>query len=188
MLKKLLVWGLLFLVIVGVPIVGWGVYQTRHYTGSEISYTIDVDRDRPLVWFYLINAGYRQLWMPHLDSLTAIGGIPYSVGEETLVTLDIDGVPYEYTEKVTAIDPPTYEAVDLTAVGFKGNIVYDLHKLPDGGTRVKVTRRVHYQTLMAVMMEPLLERTERKNLEEGLKKMKRLAETAPENSDSNYSE
>ena len=183
--KKLIIWGLVILLVVVTPVLGWGIYQTHGYKGSEIDYSIEINQDRPLVWYYLTDAGYRQIWMPHLVGLTAIGGIPYTVGEETLMTLEIDGVPYEYTEKVTSIDPPTYWSIDLEAVGFKGSIVYNLRKLDNGHTRVEVVRRVRYQTLMAVMMEPLLERTERRNIVDGLEKMKRLAETAPKSEANN---
>ena len=183
--KKLIIWGLVILLVVVAPVMGWGIYQTHHYKGSEIDYSIEIDRERPLVWYYLTDAGYRQIWTPNLEALTAMGGIPYTVGEQTLITLVIDGVPYEYTEKVTSIDPPTYWELALQAVGFKGNITYNLRKLDNGGTRVEVVRKVRYQTLMAVMMEPFLERTQRRNLIEGLQKMKRLAESAPKSETDN---
>jgi|GEM_PF-6824414 len=162
-----------------VPVVAWFVYQTNHYKGSEFTFSLDVKRERPLVWFYLTNAGYRQLWMENLDSLTAIGGVPYSKGEKTLVTLVIDQIPYEYTETVTSIDPPTYISWDLEAAGFKGTLTYDLKETEDGGTRLNVERKVRYQTLTSVLLEPFLEKRQRETLINSLQKMKRLVESAP---------
>jgi hypothetical protein len=117
--------------------------------------------------------------MANLESLTAIGGVPYAQGEQTLITLVIDQVPYEYTETVTSIDPPTYISWDLDAVGFKGTLTYDLRVLDGDRTRINVERKVRYSTIISVLMAPILEKRQKETLMESLDKMKIMVESAP---------
>jgi len=176
LLRKILI----TIVVIVVAVLAWSFYKVSTYDGSSSVHRVEIDAERPIVWHYLTEAGYRKLWMADLEDLTAMGGIPGQVGERTLITLSIDGVPYEYIEETTALDPPTFWRLKLEAEGFEGQRTYELDIMDGSGTLLTLERSRRYTSLTAVILEPFFERAEQQSLENSLTRLKNMAESAPE--------
>jgi carbon monoxide dehydrogenase subunit G len=132
---------------------------------------------RPLdeVFPFIEDARNRPRWDESVDSEELTSPEPIGIGTTVRTRMRSMGRDYEYNWKVVAHDPPYGMTIESTSGPFPTTLVYEL-SAQERGTLVdfSVTGR---PTGLLRLLEPMIARTTRKNLDRGFSRLKELLES-----------
>jgi carbon monoxide dehydrogenase subunit G len=139
--------------------------------------TVSVQIARPPqeVFAFVADARNRPLWDESVDSEELTSPEPIGVGSTVRTTLHSMGREYVLTWEIVEHEPPTRMRIESTSGPFPTTLEYALTE-QDGGTLVdfSVTGR---PSGFLRLLQPLLARNTRKNLDRAFPRLKRHLET-----------
>jgi carbon monoxide dehydrogenase subunit G len=139
------------------------------------SVVVVISRPRDEVFAFIADARNRPSWDDSVDSEELTSPEPIGVGTTVRTKLRSMGREYEYTWEVVEHHPPDRMTIESTSGPMSTTLDYRLDAR-DGGTAVQfsVTGR---PTGPLRLLQPMIARTTKKNLDRGFARLKALLES-----------
>jgi uncharacterized membrane protein len=134
---------------------------------------------RPLdeVFAFVADARNRPQWDDSVESEELTSPEPIGVGSTVRTRMRSMGRDLEYTWEVVEHEPPSRQRIESSSGPFATTLEYDLAERPEGtSVRFSVTGR---PTGMLRLMQPLIARRTRQNLDGGFARLKEVLERGP---------
>jgi len=148
------------------------------------SSSVEVVIARPIdeVFAFIADARNRPRWDDSVESEELTSPEPVGRGSTVRTRMRSIGREYEYTWEVVEHEPPVSQRIESTSGPFPTTLAYDLAESGGGTTvRFSVTGR---PTGAMRLIQPLIARGTRQNLDAGFARLKELLEGGPSSSSS----
>jgi uncharacterized protein YndB with AHSA1/START domain len=169
--------GLAVLLAMVLAIAGLAVRGRRADAGRTTA-SIDIDRPPAEVFPWLVDTSKRKQWLPDVADATDLTEGGPRLGARSRLVI-VQGSQRTHVDvELTAFEPPRRVAGRITSEAFEQEVVYELEAV-GSRTRVHHTGHSTYRAWLARLLEPLFTKAVQKRSEEGLVRLKAVAEAAP---------
>jgi carbon monoxide dehydrogenase subunit G len=146
--------------------------------------TIEIAASPQQVWQWIDDGERMKQWVSWVVAIKAPpGSTAFSAGSKRVVIMSDanNGNQQMSIDAVCTKDqPPVFKEVALSSPNsFAGVQTYRLTDLGSNRTRLEIDGRFHYDMWLAQLMEPLITPAAKKKMEEDMKRLKTLVESAP---------